>query len=111
MADAAPAPEPEPAPAPEPEAEGADAEAEETAVGTFAAKVTGLTEIKNESGEENEDILFKMRSKLYKWTKAEEKYGGQMEWKEKGTGERAQCARHESLILRRVMKTQVSAKY
>ena len=39
-----------------------------------------------ESGEEKEDILFKMRCKLFHFLKAEEKYGGAMEWKEKGVG-------------------------
>ena len=80
------------APAPEPQAGAALAAGEAAAeddgaeVGTFASKVS-LTEVKVESGEDNEDILFKMRAKIYKWTKADEKYGGQMEWKEKGVGE------------------------
>ncbi len=41
-------------------------------------KIT-LQEIDILTGEENEDIIFKERSKLYRWKDAE--------WKERGTGE------------------------
>lgn len=41
-------------------------------------KIT-LQEIDIITGEENEDIIFKERSKLYRWREAE--------WKERGTGE------------------------
>ena len=87
MADAQPSPAPEPELAPESEGgEGDAAEEGGAEVGTFAAKITGLKEIKIDNGEDNEDILFKMRAKLFLFKKADEKYGGQMEWKEKGTG-------------------------
>eukprot|EP01047_Picozoa_sp_COSAG01_P066137 COSAG01_NODE_9073_length_2564_cov_2.011765_1_plen_129_part_00 len=86
MSDATPAPEPEPdTAAAAPAAAGEDAEEEEVKA-TWESKYKDLKEVKVESGEENEDILFKMRCKMFHFKQAEEKYGGQMEWKEKGIG-------------------------
>jgi hypothetical protein len=76
-----------PAPAPEPQAAAADDDApEEEVTAQWESKYKDLKEVKVESGEEEDDILFKMRCKLFHFLKAEEKYGGQMEWKEKGVG-------------------------
>jgi|EP01044_Picomonas_judraskeda_P006820 Ran-binding protein 1 len=80
--EAAPQPEPQAAPA-----EGEDDPApEEEVTAQWESKYKDLKEVKVESGEEEDDILFKMRCKLFHFLKAEEKYGGQMEWKEKGVG-------------------------
>lgn len=81
MAEATPAPEPEPAP------EKVSGEDEEVAA-TWETKYKDLKEVETKSGEEDEDILFKMRCKMFHFIRAEEKYGGQMEWKEKGVGAR-----------------------
>lgn len=76
------------APSPEPEAADGDAPApEEEVTAQWESKYKDLKEVKVESGEEEDDILFKMRCKLFHFLKAEEKYGGAMEWKEKGVGE------------------------
>ena len=78
----------EAAPQPEPQAAGEDDPApEEEVTAQWESKYKDLKEVKVESGEEDDDILFKMRCKLFHFLKAEEKYGGQMEWKEKGVGE------------------------
>ena len=76
-------PAPAPEPAPEPAADGAG---DDEVTATWESKYKDLKEVKVESGEEKEDILFKMRCKLFHFLKAEEKYGGAMEWKEKGVG-------------------------
>jgi|EP01043_Picozoa_sp_COSAG02_P027191 hypothetical protein len=78
----------EAAPQPEPQPAGEDDPApEEEVTAQWESKYKDLKEVKVESGEEEDDILFKMRCKLFHFLKAEEKYGGQMEWKEKGVGE------------------------
>lgn len=50
---------------------------EEVAIGT--EKECALPKEVVKSGEENEDLIFKMRGRLYRWRKEE--------WKERGTGE------------------------
>ena len=81
MADAEVALEPEP----EAEAEAGGQDDEEVKA-VWESKYKDLKEVEIKNGEEDEDILFKMRCKMFHFVKAEEKYGGQMEWKEKGVG-------------------------
>lgn len=77
---------PQPEPQEEPAAGEDDPAPEEEVTAQWESKYKDLKEVKVESGEEDDDILFKMRCKLFHFLKAEEKYGGQMEWKEKGVG-------------------------
>ena len=79
---------PQPEPQAEPQAAGDDDPApEEEVTAQWESKYKDLKEVKVESGEEEDDILFKMRCKIFHFQQAEEKYGGQKEWKEKGVGE------------------------
>jgi len=100
-----------PAPAPEPQAAAADDDApEEEVTAQWESKYKDLKEVKVESGEEEDDILFKMRCKLFHFLKAEEKYGGQMEWKEKGVGDVKLLKNRKTSKIRLLMRREKTLK-
>jgi len=89
------------------EEDGATATEEETKV-DFKPLVT-LAEVSVESGEEEEEVVFKMRAKLFRWDMDSK------QWKERGTGDvkflRHKQAKKIRLLMRREKTLKVCANH
>ncbi|PHJ22370.1 ran-specific gtpase-activating [Cystoisospora suis] len=92
--------EPKPAEAPATAATKEDDEnfnpEEEVTEGNWNTPQVEVREVKVETGEEEEEVFWKCRSKLYRWVSAgsDSKAGAAGEWKERGIGE-AKLLRHK----------------
>lgn len=68
------------------------------------APVVQLSEVETKTGEEEEDVIFKIRSKLFRFS-AEQK-----EWKERGTGDVRLLQHKESKKIRLLMRREKTLK-
>lgn len=80
-----------------------EANAEEDFSGNFAP-VVELTKVETETGEEDEEVLFKMRSKLFRFDKT------MNEWKERGTGDVRFLKHKENKKIRLLMRREKTLK-